>query len=94
MYIEKITKYLQGISVAENYNWDIPFDKGHGDEIFSQKDRLSFRDLTNFQSNVHLKTLISEKIINAKEQNETDFLKNIFEWIVHDWGRIRMAEKI
>jgi hypothetical protein len=87
--IDKISNYLKNISVSENYNWVIPFDKGQGVNIFSKQDIDSFNGLTNFESNVHLKTLLSEKIIDAKSNNEIDTLKRIFEWTVHDWGGIR-----
>jgi hypothetical protein len=87
--IEKISEYLKDISVSENYNWLIPFNKGYGNNIFSKQDLESFKDLTNFQSNVRLKTVISNKLTNSKEQKDIVSLKQIFEWIVHDWGGIR-----
>lgn len=87
--IHKISNYLKKIPVSDNYNWEIPFDKGQGRNIFSKEDLDSFSGLTNFASNVHLKTLLSNKIINAKSKNESDTLKQIFEWTVHDWGGIR-----
>ncbi len=87
--IDKISNYLKKISVSENYNWVIPFDKGQGKNIFSEQDLASFSGLTNFESNVRLKSLISEKIIKAKDKKEIDTLKRIFEWTVHDWGGIR-----
>ena len=34
--IEKISDYLKNIDVSKNYNWPIPFDKGHGKNIFSK----------------------------------------------------------
>lgn len=93
--IEKIAKYLQNIPVADNYNWKIPFSKGQGSNIFLEEDINSFMELTNFESNVHLKTILSEKIIAAKKNNDIDSLKRIFEWTVHDWGGIRNGrEKI
>jgi hypothetical protein len=92
--IEKITNFLQNISVAENYNWEVPFRKGQGDNIFLEEDRNSFEELmTNFERNVHLKTLLSEKIIKAKNNNDDDALTQIFEWTVHDWGGIRNGRK-
>ena len=67
--IEKITNFLRNIPVADNYNWEIPFSKGKGSNIFLEEDINSFKELTNFESNVHLKTLLSEKIIVAKNNN-------------------------
>lgn len=91
--IEKISNYLQGIPVSENYNWQIPFRKGHGNYIFLEEDLESFNGLTNFQSNVYLKTLLSKKIIRARNKNDITSLKRIFEWTVHDWGGIRNGRK-
>ena len=87
--IDKISNYLKNLTVAENYNWVIPFDKGQGEKIFSKQDLDSFVGLTNFESNVYLKTLLSKKIIDAKTKNDIVTLKRIFEWTVHDWGGIR-----
>ena len=86
--IEKIAKYLNELNVSENYNWPIPFKKGHGYNLFSREELTQFNDLTNFESNVRLKSLLSEKIISAKNNDDENLLKNIFEWIVHDWGGI------
>jgi hypothetical protein len=86
--IEKVAKYLSELNVSENYNWPIPFYKGHGYNLFSQEELLQFTNLTNFESNVRLKSLVSEKIKSAKNNYEENLLKNIFEWIVHDWGGI------
>ena len=91
--IEKISDYLKNIDVSKNYNWPIPFDKGHGKNIFSKQDLDSFSDMENFESNLHLKTLLSKKINDAKGNNEIASLKEIFEWTVHDWGGIRNGRK-
>jgi hypothetical protein len=87
--IEKISKYLAEMSVSENYNWPIPFDRGEGKNIFSKQDIDTFKDLTNFQSNIYLKKVISEKITSAINEKENQLLKQIFEWTVHDWGGIK-----
>lgn len=86
---DKISNYLKDIDVSKHYNWKIPFEKGHGKDIFSKEEVMRFEELTNFESNVLLKTLLSKKITDANNKNEIDTLKRIFEWIVHDWGGIR-----
>jgi len=87
--INKVAEYLKTLSVSENYNRGIPFKKGYGIELFSNNDRQLFIGLTNFERNILLKTLISEKINTAYESKDIIQLKNIFEWIVHDWGGIK-----
>jgi hypothetical protein len=87
--VNKIANYLRSLNVSENYTWKIPFNKGYGPSIFSQKELEPFEALTNFESNVLLKTALSEKIHNAHNINDTNTLKKIFEWVVHDWGGIR-----
>ncbi len=89
MNIEKVANYLKTISVKENYDWDIPFSKGHGSEIFSIEDIKKFSGKSNYECNVLLKQIISDKIKSAKKNNDKNQLKKLFEWIVHDWGGIR-----
>jgi hypothetical protein len=87
--IEKISGYLKNIPVSEHYNWEIPFNKGEGRNIFQQKDLDIFAGNTNFDGNVHLKAILSAKIKTALQGNDANTLRHIFEWIVHDWGGIR-----
>jgi hypothetical protein len=86
--VNKIANYLRSLNVSENYAWKIPFNKGYGPSIFSQQELEPFEALTNFESNILLKTALSEKIHNALNINDTNNLKKIFEWAVHDWGGI------
>ena len=90
--INKISNFLKEIlkdkSVSELYDWEIPFTKGHGASIFtnlSEFDKLE----NHFKKNVFLKTDIKKKIIKAFESADETSLKQIFEWLVHDWGGIR-----
>lgn len=87
--IEKISSFLKKIPVSEYYNWEIPFDKGEGRNIFQEEDLTRFSSMSNFESNVYLKTILSDKIKTAFQDHDTDALRQIFEWIVHDWGGIR-----
>jgi len=52
MNIEKVANYLKTISVKENYDWDIPFSKGHGSEIFSIENLKKFSGKSNYECNV------------------------------------------
>ena len=56
--IEKIANYLCELNVSEIYNWEIPFSKGHGKNIFSQQELNQFYNLTNFESNILLKKIL------------------------------------
>lgn len=93
--IKKISEFLEGISVEDKYVVTIPFHKGNGIAIFTENDLMEFSnpELTNFEANIKLKAFLSQKIKVALESNDTTTLKNIFDWIVYEWGGIRSQKR-
>ncbi len=91
--INKVVEFLSDINVVDYYNWEIPFNDGHGNVIFSDEDkRILNEDNTSektsssrFDRNIELKRIICEKIKKSDEETK----KKIYEWLVHDWGGIR-----
>jgi hypothetical protein len=90
--VEKIVIYLNQYKndLHKLYNWNAKIDKLIDLGVFNLEEIDSINDLTSYEKEIRLKSLVGKKLNSAFKENKDLFLK-ISLWIIKDWGGIKTA---